>query len=217
MCQGWENPYLRVILNQLPNVSGSLQQERKPWRVLSWQLSDPSRKWHVISTHNRLAKISHLSPPNCKETLSSHQQRDNEKPNRGGICVSVMGSRQSLRSGNHRHLGLDGLVWVLLSEWIEAKQHSRLCHCLLDSHVRKEVSEWPNWVPCFPSYLGCRAHYGQWQWVKIKFKENQDAAAQVIHMRCSLNSKNTHLNWEALRSFSSPYSRIVIEHYSRLF
>ena len=38
----------------------------------SWQLSAPSREWHVISTHNPLAKISHLSPSNCKERISSH-------------------------------------------------------------------------------------------------------------------------------------------------
>lgn len=37
----------------------------------------------VISTHNPLAKISHLSPPNCQEMISSHKHRERGKPDIG--------------------------------------------------------------------------------------------------------------------------------------
>lgn len=64
--------------------------ERKPWGVLYWQLGVPAIKWCVISTHNLLAKISHSSPPSCKEMISSHQPRKRKTRDRYAFDASVM-------------------------------------------------------------------------------------------------------------------------------
>ena len=49
------------------------------------------------------------------------------------------------------------LEWSCLGTSVgmdEDNPHCRLCHCLLESHVREEMSEWPNWVLTLPVFPG---------------------------------------------------------------
>lgn len=100
--------------------------ERKPWGVSYWQLGVPAIKWCVISTHNLLAKISHLSPPSCKEMMSSHQPRKRKTRDRCALDASVTDGKEvrSKKQGWQDPC----LGWACLGASIgmhEAKQDSR--------------------------------------------------------------------------------------------
>lgn len=119
LCQKWGKWKFTLQSYSKPSYPCLWSAEVGKKAMESWQLSAPSRKWHVISTHNPLAKISHLSPSNCKERISSHKQRERKARWRGASVASVMGRRRGPRSGNAGNPVLSGLVWVPLLGWMK--------------------------------------------------------------------------------------------------
>ena len=111
LCQKWGKWKFTLQSYSKPSYPGLWSAEVGKKAVESWQLSAPSRKWHVISTHNPLAKISHLFPSNCKERISSHKQRDRGQPDGEEHPLTLWWA-----GGEAQEVGMPGILsWVVLS------------------------------------------------------------------------------------------------------
>lgn len=118
---------LGVTANHITHAYGSLQQGKKALGSLVPAFGCSSQKMTcVISTHNPLAKISHLPPPKCQEKIASHKHRERGKPDvvahRMPLCWA--GSETQETGTQEPFLGLSCVG--ASAKMDEAEQHSRL-------------------------------------------------------------------------------------------